>query len=179
MKLVSYKEISERLYYDPSSKTHLRWKISNGRRAIKDKEAGWLSVSGYYSVIVNKKTYLCHRIVYCLCNKRDLLGDVTLDHINRDSMDNSIENLRVSCPKENSLNRSIGINNNSGVLGVHWDKLGFWRAKWVENGKVVRKSFNPVRLFPDLPYEEALAKSFEEAVNHRTKAEIEFYLRHN
>lgn len=50
-----------------------------------------------------------------------------LDHINRDSTDNRIENLRPANPTENTCNRGLFSNNTSGCKGVSWNKRN---KKW-------------------------------------------------
>jgi hypothetical protein len=51
-----------------------------------------------------------------------------LDHINGNSLDDRISNLREATPKENSWNRPKQRNNVSGYKGVHLNE-GKWRAK--------------------------------------------------
>jgi HNH endonuclease/AP2 domain len=53
-----------------------------------------------------------------------------VDHINGDSLDNRVENLRVCSQIENGHNRSrLNKNNSSGVRGVSFHKAsGKWRA---------------------------------------------------
>ena len=50
-----------------------------------------------------------------------------LDHINRDTLDNRIENLREANAAQNACNRSKFANNTSGAKGVSWHKA---QQKW-------------------------------------------------
>ena len=52
----------------------------------------------------------------------------TVDHINRNRLDNRRTNLRTVTQQQNTMNRSIQGNNKSGVAGVYFDKS---RGKWV------------------------------------------------
>ncbi len=62
-----------------------------------------------------------------------------VDHINRDRLDNDIDNLRWATSKENGQNASIKINNTSGTTGVIWKKKAKkWQVQISVNGK--RKS---------------------------------------
>jgi len=49
------------------------------------------------------------------------------DHINRNKLDNQLNNLRKCTPRVNVINRPISKNNTSGYKGVNWDK---WSSKW-------------------------------------------------
>ena len=50
-----------------------------------------------------------------------------VDHIDRDSLNNHLSNLRYATHSENNQNVSIKSNNTSGVAGVSWNKQ---RKKW-------------------------------------------------
>ena len=50
-----------------------------------------------------------------------------LDHINRNSVDNRIENLRLANSSENACNRKLFSNNTSGCKGVSWHKA---QSRW-------------------------------------------------
>ena len=79
--------------------------------------------------------------------------NMTIDHINQDTMDNRKENLRICTTFINNLNKS---NNTSGCVGVCWDKS---RNKW----HVMFKTKNLGRF-----------NNFEDAVKIRKQAEKEY-----
>jgi hypothetical protein len=57
--------------------------------------------------------------------------DITVDHINRNILDNHRANLRLVDKTTQSINRSINSNNKSGVTGVcYYRKPGCWVAQW-------------------------------------------------
>jgi hypothetical protein len=59
-----------------------------------------------------------------------------IDHINGDTFDNKIENLRECSKSQNQQNRKIDTNNLSGVKGVGWcKKKNKWRARIIVDGK--------------------------------------------
>lgn len=60
-----------------------------------------------------------------------------VDHADKNPKNNKMINLREVTPQENSYNSSIGKNNSSGVIGVHWDKH---RNKWKSTIKVNYKN---------------------------------------
>ena len=67
---------------------------------------------------INGKTTLMH--IY--------LGYSNYDHIDRNELNNRKYNLRQCTLQQNNMNRSIGCNNTSGIMGVYFDKK---RMKWV------------------------------------------------
>ena len=73
----------------------------------------------YGFVTIDRKQYLLHRIIY-LWNHGNL--PKMIDHINNDSWDNRIENLRAANSSQNNHNRTINKNSSSGVKGVCFHK---------------------------------------------------------
>jgi hypothetical protein len=63
---------------------------------------------------------------------REILGcgpDEEADHRDRDTLNNTRENLRKATPLQNARNHRIQSNNKSGFVGVSWyPKYGKWRA---------------------------------------------------
>ena len=82
---------------------------------------------------------------------------LTVDHINRITLDNRKSNLRVCTQYINNLNKNT---NTSGCIGVSWDKN---RNKW----HVMFKDKNLGRFV-----------SFDEAVAVRKQAERDYFLSH-
>ncbi|MGI0737931.1 HNH endonuclease, partial [Pseudomonas aeruginosa] len=59
-----------------------------------------------------------------------------IDHINGDSLDNSIANLRQVSHQENCKNVKLQAGSRSGYCGVSWhEETGKWRARVKINGK--------------------------------------------
>ena len=54
-------------------------------------------------------------------------GDMQVDHINGDGLNNRRNNMRLATHAENKRNTSRQTNNSSGFKGVTWNK---WRGKW-------------------------------------------------
>jgi len=74
----------------------------------------------YHRTHVNGKDYSTHRLVW-IWNRGEIPKGLMLDHINRDKLDNRIENLRLVTRSENQFNR--------GAKGYHYhSKLGRWVA---------------------------------------------------
>lgn len=87
-----------------------------------------------------------------------------IDHINGNSIDNRIENLRDVTSKENSRNLSISSYNKTGVMGVNLTSRGRFRARIIVHGK-----------------ETALGcySTLEEAAAARKEAEIKYGFHEN
>lgn len=87
----------DRLHYD------------NGKLYRNGKEAGWLEKHGYRYVSVSGRKYLTHRVVWFL--HHGTWPDY-IDHINQDSLDNRIENLRA-------CSQSTNLRNQRKIKGFH------------------------------------------------------------
>ena len=81
-------------------------------------------VGNYLEVWSGKSRYKYHRVVWLWHNGE---WPTELDHINRDTSDNRIENLRQVTRTENNYNRRQYHTNSSGVTGVCWSKQ---KEKW-------------------------------------------------
>ena len=106
----------------------LTWKTQLSSRGAVGSVAGTPLKRGYVIVRVRRKTYLAHRLIWKLHHGQDP-GAMHIDHINGDTTDNRIENLRLVTPTENQRNSKRQRNNASGCTGVCWDnRSGKWRA---------------------------------------------------
>ena len=85
------------------------------------------SNQGYYRVTYKGKQYQMHRVIYEL-NHGEVPEGMEIDHINRDRLDNRIENLRVVDKKGNMQNR-IG----KGYSKQQWS--GRYQASIKKDGK--------------------------------------------
>jgi len=79
----------------------------------------------YPVVKVLGESYKVHRVIFAMHH-----GECPecLDHINGDTHDNRIENLRPATVNENYANKRIYKNSTSGVKGIYWHKPS---AQWV------------------------------------------------
>ena len=91
--------------------------------------------NSYYVVYRNsdKQTSYLHRF---LTNANH--GSI-VDHINHDTLNNCVSNLRIVNNSENLLNRKgAQINSKTGIRGVHWNNTcKRWRARLKINGQII------------------------------------------
>ena len=120
-------EVLKELLYVKDGK--LYWKVDRGGHTVRDREAGCRDVRGYRRLKIGNNRYYSHRIIYCLYHNVMITPDDYIDHINRDRLDNSIENLRAVSISQNCYNR---VNKNKhGATGIAYDgrsKSRPWRA---------------------------------------------------
>ena len=116
------KDIGDYVAYSEESKTGLVWRCNRGNNLVKGKEAGTLlRTTGYFRVEFNGKKYFANRVVYFLCKGIDP-EEKLVDHIDGDTVNNRIWNLRLATSKQNQDNSKKRKNNISGVTGVFWCK---------------------------------------------------------
>lgn len=90
-----------------------------------NKKTGY--IDGYSSVF-KKRIYL-HRLIMNLISSKQ-----PIDHIDRNKLNNTKNNLRFCTDSQNSSNISIRKNNTSGYKGVIWEKrYKKWQAQIYKN----------------------------------------------
>ena len=69
-------------------------------------------------------------------------SNLVVDHINRNPLDNRKSNLRICSYQENSFNKSIRVDNTSGIPGVSFHKINKkWRAKIKYNNLTIHLGY--------------------------------------
>ena len=115
-----------------------------GKRTWNSKKQTWYELKGWvqnhksgykhHKTENNKKFYITSRIIYKAYNPTwditDNSSNNTIDHINRDSLDNRLSNLRVATMREQNLNKDWVIN----AKGYYFNK-GKWQTQIHINGK--------------------------------------------
>lgn len=108
---------------------------------------------GYVKYV--KEDISLHRLIM------DCPKDMVVDHINHNPLDNRKSNLRICTQQQNSINRSIRSDNNSGIAGVLWNES---RKKWIAYIRYNKKGIT-------LGY----YNTKEEAIEARKQAEIDLF----
>lgn len=115
--------LNELFYYDETSPTCLRWKISSSRKIRAGDQAGSLqfrpdkTTRRGVTVGYNGKYTCVHRIIWELFHG-PIPDACVIDHLNGNPWDNRIENLACKTQTYNQRNRKIPKNNTSGIHGI-------------------------------------------------------------
>lgn len=136
---VSYKRCYELLEIcEPSNfekESGLKWKVSRGGQEAgswagcirKLKECG--KIRKVWKIGIDSRLYYVSRIIYFMRHGVDPYP-LEVDHKDRNSLNNLVENLRLGGSLLQVQNRGMHSNNKSGVKGIHWDKQSSkWRAR--------------------------------------------------
>lgn len=123
-----------REYFDYQNGDLIRIKPTRGQSV--GKKAGWITYCNgrlYKKMSFAHRTYYVHRMIFLWH-----FGSQPkyIDHINTDSLDNRIENLREATQSQNCANQNIKKNNTSGFKGVKFRKdTNKWSASVMVNRK--------------------------------------------
>ena len=106
----------------------------------------------------NKKMIKYHRKVMT-----DVAKDELVDHVNRITLDNTVDNLRTATVRTNTLNRETSVNSKTGITGVTVTRYSYG-ANWTEeDGRPGEKRFNINQLGD--------ANALRMAIEHRKEKE--------
>lgn len=124
---VTQEEIRVAFDYD-QKRGELLWRYSSGGRK-RGSVAGCIqnvrtkretrAPKLYRVVRFRGKLHLAHRLIWMLHNGPIPAGH-QIDHINRNSLDNRLGNLRAVTASENNRNKGLLSRNKSGCAGVYW-----------------------------------------------------------
>ena len=113
-------------------------------------------------VVVNGRSYGEHRVIYMM--HHGYLPEHQVDHINRNPLDNRIENLREASPLCNTRNRGVFSSNKTGVTGVFRSNNQYHHGRYIAQIKPAPdKKVKHIGIFDSL----------DDAVKARWKAEGE------
>lgn len=102
--------------------------------------AGSYDKDGYLTILLCKKRYRAHKIVWLLNYKEWPANN--LDHIDRKSANNKLNNLRIATCSENNCNRKKPSNNTSGQKGVeYYPNKKKWRVRIQKDGKRISQGY--------------------------------------
>lgn len=157
-------------YYDETSYSCLRRKHNSCRGrgysiliAREGAEVGTLrnAKDHYYAVHIFDKSISVHRIIWEM-HFGEIQEGFTIDHIDGDTKNNKLSNLRCISREVNNRNKKKHKNNTSGTTGVRlvtYKSNGYenpyWGAFWIEGGTNKQKLFPIKKLGYQLARQEA------------------------
>ena len=130
----------------------LYWKISKPHSRYKAGDvAGRTITNGYNQICVNRMRILTHQIVFKMFYG---YTPKVIDHIDGNTANNRVENLRPATPRQNQYNARISTRNKSGAKCVWWNKTAKkWQVEVSVKGK--QKDFG---LYKDLELADLVAQ---------------------
>lgn len=113
----------------------LYWKTTPARRIISGSRAGGLRSDGYWRIILFRKEYVEHRLIWFMHNGITIEN---IDHKDGIKLNNKIENLRTATVSQNSCNLRTTGKNSSGFKGVSYNKE---KNKWLAQIKANKQYY--------------------------------------
>lgn len=114
----------------------------------------WRTIkNGYVVATRNKKTTYIHRLILSAKPNQHV------DHINRNKLDNTRENLRLCSRHQNQHNRKAANTNPSGFKGVFRDKRDYLKKRWI----AYISAFNKKKILGYYKTAEEAARAYDKA----------------
>lgn len=107
--------LMEMLNYNPDDGV-FTWRVAPSPFIAPGAVAGAVQSGGYRQINLDHVSYMAHRLAWFIVYSA--WPDDSIDHINRNRLDNRIKNLRQCSRRENMQNTPVARNNTSGVKGV-------------------------------------------------------------
>lgn len=128
--MLSQQRVHELFHYEPDTGIFTRktspWKNAKAGSVANHRHKKY---RGYSQIIVDRKVYFTHRVVWLYVHGSMPDGRILkIDHINGDTGDNRLANLRLATGSQNHANSRRARNNTSGFKGV-----SRFRDKWRAN----------------------------------------------
>ena len=142
----------------------LYWKIKPAKRVSVGDVAGWRNDKGYQNIVIKGKQWGIHKVIF-LMHKGYM--PTLIDHIDNNSSNNKIENLREADKTKNSLNAKIRTDNTSGCKNVNWQsQKNKWQVRLCINKKAVSFGLYKDLELADLVAQEARDLHFGQFARH-------------
>lgn len=123
--------------YEKYILNHFKYKEGKIIRDDRKNSNGSIDKDGYLIIKVKGKQFKAHRIVWLL--NYGIFPSTELDHINRNKLDNRIENLRESNRSEQNRNKERKSNAKTGEVGIYIDNTKGLKKKYAT--KINKKTY--------------------------------------
>ena len=137
--MLTQEHLKQLVNYDPDTGIFTRLCATSSRAQVGDVLGTPTGLGGHLRSTVGGKRYYLHKLawLYVYGSYPELI-----DHINRDTTDNRICNLRQATKSQNSTNSKVRADNVVGQRGICFDKqTSSWRVQLCANGQSVRPRF--------------------------------------
>jgi HNH endonuclease len=139
------------------------WRVSLCRNRIKaGTEAGTICL-GYWKIMFRRKCYFRSNLVWVYFNG-EIPGRMEIDHWDRNTLNDYLENLRLGTKRQNNYNRAVAKRSISGFKGVcpcPW-KPDHWRVGIFVKGKTIRLGIFKDKIEAARVYDRAARQYFGE-----------------
>jgi hypothetical protein len=132
----------------------LYWKVVFSNRLKVGDPAGTIDGRGYLRTNIDGKLIGNHLIIWIMHNG-EIPPYLQIDHIDQDKLNNSIDNLRLVTPTQNSLNKK----SRTHTTGTYYSKE---RKKWVAQISLNNKNVNLGRFKTQEEAIEAYQRAYKE-----------------
>jgi HNH endonuclease/AP2 domain len=131
--------LAEYLHYDPETGVFTRLKYSpKTPKRNRTGVAGGFRPDGYMTIAVQGQRHLAHRLAWLYVHGEWPAKGI--DHINGNTSDNRVGNLRLADQSENNQNRrAASSRSKTGLLGASFDKA---RGKYIAFIRSAGKGYN-------------------------------------
>lgn len=142
--MITVEELRRRYNYNPITGIFTRLTQEQGCRYKPGTPVETVDTKGYIQIGYNGKKYKAHRLVWLYMYGYLPEIGMDIDHINRNTSDNRLANLRLVAHKINMQNQTKRVTNTSGITGVYYDaspsranRVKKWRACIMVAGKYI------------------------------------------
>lgn len=113
---ITQERLKQLLDYNPETGL-FTWKIRTSNRVSVGDAAGAKMVVGYWTISIDGKAFLAHRLAFFYMTGA---WPIEIDHKDRNGLNNRWENLRNADEHDNKFNKGPQSNSKSGLKGVCW-----------------------------------------------------------